>query len=229
MRGAVVVLALMLSCISSAVGSDYEAEINAKFSATKSATYPAGDFISHMPFAVGQWVLIGTTDDDEERSLSKLSIVGRDGDYWVLEAWTMNEDNVSISQFEVKGMEQAMQTGSIDDIDFRKIRIKTGDNDPMEITGFILDMSKGVYKEALKSWIQQSSERVSGGAVTVPAGTFTGTTKTHATIVILGDEIEADCWLSPHVPINGIVRTTNSDGYTQVLLDFGTEGARPSF
>ncbi len=212
------------------VAGDYEGKIEKLFTTQKGEQYPAETYAGVLPFSVGQWVMYGNTDDDDERSISRNSIIARDGEVWTLEMYVMTDDNITITQFDVVGMDKAMQTGTVDDVVFKRIRVKVNDADPMEISGFILDMSKGLYKEALKSWVTTTTSSVSdGGALTVPAGTFAGTTKVRSSITVMGKTIEADCYMSGVVPLGGVVQSRNSDGYSQILLDFGLSGAKASY
>jgi hypothetical protein len=107
--------------------------------------------------------------------------------------------------------------------------MKVADNEPTVIDGFILNMTKGIYRDALKGWVRSTAELATAPPLTVPAGTFAGTTHTRSKMSILGKEVESDCWLSSVVPITGIVKSVSTEGYSQILLDFGTTGARPSF
>jgi hypothetical protein len=226
MRIALIIGAFLSAAI--AFAGDYTEEINRRFEQNRTASYPAGEFSARIPFAVGQWALYGNVDDDGDKSITKYSIVARRDDYWTLETMVMNEDNVTTTQYEVRGIDAAMNSGNVDDLNFRVIRVKTDDNEPVVLEGCILTMSKAMYKEAMKSWVQSNTNLVSAGAVTVPAGTFAGTTKAHTKMSVMGKEVEADCWLSPSVPINSVVRTNNTDGYSTVLLDFGMSGATAS-
>ncbi len=229
MKAMILVLAAYLLLPSLLLADEYEDAIESAFMEMKADTYPAKAFTKVLPYAVGQWVMYGQIDDDGDKSLFKMSIIGKDGDVWILESWTMTEDGINAMQMSVKGMEKAASTGSVEDIEITKVRIKSGDNEPMTIEGFILDLSAGIYRDAMKSWFQQSTEFSTGGPVMVPCGMFAGTTKANTDVVILGDEIKGTGWLYPDVPIYGMVKSTNDEGYSMVLLDYGTRGATSSF
>jgi len=222
-------LVAVLTTTFSALSNDYEAQINARFQNVKTASYPASSFTKPMRWSVGQWVEVGITDDDNEKSTLRQAIIARDGEWWTLEMQTMNEDDFVIVQLEVKGMDKMMAGGGTDDIEFRKVRMKTNNDDPVTIEGFMLNMASGLYKDGLKSWVIETSNIKSGPAVTVPAGTFSGTSVVRTKLQVLGSEVESECWLSASVPISGIVKTADNEGNTQVLLDFGLEGAKASF
>lgn len=224
------VLAIMMAFAVTAVyAGDYEAEIQSAFQKAKTASYPASTFTRPMAWSVGQWVLIGLTDDDGEKSLQRMAIVNHDGEWWTIEMKSINEDDVIYMQMVLKGLDKITSPENMDELEFKKIRMKTNDDDPIEIEGFMLSMAKGVYKDGLKGWVTQSMTLKNGPALTVPAGTFAGTSVAHTTVHVLGKEVESDCWMSASVPITGMVKSTSTDGYTQVLLDFGLDGAKPSF
>lgn len=207
---------------------DHEEEVAAAFAKNKTEQYGAEKFTKVIPYKVGQWVLYGQIDDDGDQSLYKMSVVGQEGDTWILETWMMNEDDIVIMQLHVKGMQKAIETRNTDDLEFSKIKMKNNDSEPIVIDGFVLNLSAGVYKSAMNTWIQQSTDLVDGGAVVVPAGSFAGTSKAQSKVVIMGDEVEGTGYLHPAIPIYGMVKSVNDDGYTMILLDFGLEGAKPS-
>lgn len=225
-------LTILISCIvltTLAHADDHEAEIQALFQKTKTASYPGGTFTAPMSWKVGQWVLIGLTDDDNEKSIIRQAIIARDGDWWTIESRVISEDDIVTIQMEMRGLDKVMKGGDMDEIEFRKIRMKTNDDDVIEIDGFMLDMAKGMYKQSMKNWVHHGETFTQGQAVTVPAGTFAGTSLARSTVSFMGSDIESDCWFSPSVPITGMVKSADSDGNTQVLLDFGLEGAQASF
>ena len=223
----IVLVALLIPAISFA--EDYADKIKEHFSKTKSDSYPAQEFKSIMPYEVGQWVMYGLTDDDGERSIMKYSIVGKSGDVWVLETWMMNEDNIVISEMHVKGLKKAAETGDVDDLDIVKVRMKAGENSQVStIDGFVLKMAKGVYQDQMEGWFNSQVDFAPGGPVTVVGGSFAGTTKAKSEVTVLGDTTEGTSWMHPAVPIYGMVRNENEDGYVMELLDFGTSGATSS-
>jgi hypothetical protein len=143
--------------------------------------------------------------------------------------WMMSEDNVMVSEMHVKGFEKAATTGDVDDLDFVKVRLKAGEGSQVTtIDGFVLKMARGAYKDQMKGWFNQQASFSSGGSVTVPAGTFEGTTKSESEVTFQGDTTEGTAWMHPDIPIYGMVKNENEDGYTMVLLDFGTTGATSS-
>lgn len=224
----VAILVAAMVCFTPVRADDHEDEVNAAFAKNKSDQYASETFSKVMPYKVGQWVLYGQTDDDGDRSLYKMSIVGQKGDTWILETWMMNEDDIIIMQMHVKGMQKALDTRSTDDLEFEKIKMKNNDSEAMTIEGFVLSMSASAHKAAMESWIQQNTQFTDGGPLTVPGGAFAGTTKAKSTVIIMGDDIESTGYLHPAIPIYGMVKSENDDGYSMVLLDFGLEGAKPS-
>ena len=219
-------IVVMLNASALMTADDYEERIRELFERTKSQTYAAQAFTAVIPYAVGQWVMYGHTDDDGERSIVKYSIVGKEGDEWTIETMIMDEDDIIVTQYVISGFEDAARSGNPEDIEFRKIRMRPSeDDDIVVIEGFVLDLAKGAYKDALKSWFHSNSDLSDGGSATVPAGTFAGTTKARSVVTIFGETVDATSWLHPAVPIHGLVKSENTDGYTSILLDFGMEGA----
>ncbi|MCO6466017.1 MAG: hypothetical protein J5I53_05300 [Bradyrhizobiaceae bacterium] len=224
-------VALFILAVASmtALAGDNEAEILAMFQKMKTASYPASTFTKPMAWSVGQWVLFGNTDDDGEKSVSRMAIIARDGEWWTVEMKNMSEDDVTILQLELKGLNFVTSADNMDQVDFRKIRMKHNDDDPIEIEGFMLNMAKGMYKDGLKGWVMENTTIKPGPAITVPAGTFAGSSVAQSKVHMLGEEVESETWLSASVPITGLIKSTSSDGYSMVLLDFGLDGATASF
>jgi hypothetical protein len=212
-----------------AAANDYEDRINELFSKTKDATYSYEPFTEVRPLEVGQWIMYGQTDDDGDRVIVKYSVVGKSSSTWTLETMIMNEDDIMIMQYEVKGMDQARSTGDVDAIEFVSIKMKTGeDEDVLTIDGFVLSMAKAAYKDGMRSWFHQTSNYQQAEAINVPAGSFAGTTKATSTITIFNDTVNATTWLHPAVPIHGMVKSLTDEGDSSILLDFGLEGATSS-
>jgi hypothetical protein len=87
-------------------------------------------------------------------------------------------------------------------------------------------MAKGMYSKSLKGITAKPSVTGDGGSVTVPAGTFAGTTKITSEVALNGEEEKSVAWAHPSVPLYGVVKSTTDDEFTMILLDFGTSGAR---
>lgn len=227
----VFVLLCMTSCISMmAPNPVYVQQIDSYFNAAKQDTYATSEkFQRPIPYEVGQYVVTGSTHDSK-RSVSKMSIVGKEGNGWILELYSLTPTSESVTQMKVVGMDTVHQTGAVEEIDFIWIKIKP-DGEPVQtIEGALLTMTKGIYKKALSGLAFQLKMASAGGTVRVPAGKFNGAVKAVNHSSLLGKKYHADVWLHPSVPINGILRSIHPKEDLKIeLLDFGLSGARKSF
>ncbi len=66
----------------------------------------------------------------------------------------------------------------------------------------------------------------SGSAASVPADSLAGTAKASSTVERMGFTMESTGWYSSSVSISGLVKSTDDDGNTITLLDFGISGAK---
>jgi hypothetical protein len=193
-------------------------------------THAAAPWTKPVAMAVGQWVMFGITDDDGERMVMKQSIIEKDGDVVTIEMVTINEDDVIMQQLTVKGLFDGVQRGNVDDVEILKVRMKTNDDEPVEVESFILKMAQGMYSKAFKGWVTETKTVATGEDVTVPAGTFKGTTVVTSEMTATGESEETKSWVHPAVPMSGVVKSTYDGGdYTMVLLDYGMTGAKASF
>jgi hypothetical protein len=222
-------IALFFSATLLHAGGVNDARIAELFAKT-GKTHAAAPWTKPAPIAVGQWVMFGITDDDGDRMVMKQSIIEKDGDVVTLEMVTINEDDVIMQQLTVKGLFEGVQRGNMDEVEILKVRMKTNDDEPIEVESFILKMAQGMYTKSFKGWVTQTSTVASGEDVVVPAGTFKGTTVVTSEITATGESEETKSWVHPAVPMSGVVKSVYDDGdYTMVLLDYGTTGAKASF
>ena len=217
-----------LATIVQVQAADNKEKINAMFANVHNRTFPAAAFTNPMPMAVGQWALYGMTDEDGERKIFRTAIIAHEGDAWTIEITTIDEDNTVMMQMTVSGLEKARETKSLDDVEIVAIRMKQNDDEVMTIDAMMLSLTKGMYKKSL-SGFSGANTAGDGGSITVPAGTFAGTTMVISEVSIAGDSDETKSWSHPSVPVHGTVKSIVDEEDTMELLDFGTSGATPSF
>ena len=201
------------------------------FNAKSTATYKGSGKFNPMPYAVGQFVTHGNTENTGKRSVSKTAIVGREGNGWIIETYSISEYSESISQMLVVGLDNMRTARDFENLDIRWVKMKDENGQVRTIEGPPLMMAKGFYKSALKSFdISALTNQGSGADITVPAGTFTNTFNADAAVSVMGMTFRSKSWFSDMVPVNGMVKSVTDDGkMTTELLDFGNSGARPSF
>lgn len=188
----------------------------------------AGKFVTVMPYQVGQWVLMSNTSGDK-KSISKTSIVGREGDAWIIETYSLTETEEGIMQICISGMDKMMKSGNLDDIELEWVKMKK-DNDVQKIDGMALSFAKSFYKKNLANLAIKVDGMASAGSVTVPAGSFGGVYKSTAEVEMFGKTYKSIGYYHKDVPINGTVKCVAEDNsYTTELLDFGLNGAKASF
>lgn len=222
--------AFALSCGPS-VNPQLKAKIDEQYSASSSRNYgTAGKFMKPMPYAAGQYVILGTTDAKGNRSITRTMIAGRDEGGWIIESATLNTSEESAVQLCVRGLEKAASTGNAESVEIVWIKIKNEKGAIQRVEGPVLAMMKAMYKNNLASLNVKVNAYVNGGAITVPAGTFAATNRVEMEATFLGKKFRSTGWYHPAVPINGMVKSVSDDGKNQtVLLGFGFKGAVSEF
>jgi len=214
-----IVTALMLSgCSSAPKKSPLDGEWQGK-----GKNFSSKKFTKPMKWAAGQYVVTGSIKDGEKESVTKFLVVRKEAGGWVFETITTNKKKeITGMQMLIKGYDQAVVKGDTSQIKVEWIKLlqKDGKVDRIEGDGLI------IYNVMLKStWnniIISNTDFSTGGAVTVPAGDFSGTTKIHTKVKMIFT-IEGDSYLHPDVPVNGVVKSVSKDDVTE-LIDFGFNG-----
>lgn len=196
---------------------------------SSSKAYTASHSFKPVPYAVGQYV-VHLHSDGEQKTISKTAIVGKESDGWILEIYSLSESNESTVQMLVRGMEKVHTSGSVDDVEIVWVKMKQKDEDIQTIEGPVLALTRGFYRDMLRGMTVKIEASSDGGTVTVPAGTFNGTTKMVSEMSFLGKSYSAEGWFHPDVPINGCVKSVSKENNSVMsLLEFGMSGAKPSF
>ena len=181
-----------------------------------------------MPWEVGQWMAMKATSKDGP-SVSKVSIVGREGDGWWVEteSWTYYHHNVS------KVLYDRRPVTAQEAVDFMvKVVARTDDKAPETFDFGPSNPAAGMIKSMMKHYAAgitgpTSAEGLPRQDVTVAAGSFKGCAKATTSIAIGPLRKEMASLSHPAVPINMAVSGTSTDGEWVVeTLDYGTTGAK---
>jgi len=221
---------LLFSCGSSG-DKRLIARIDDYYSNSKSGTYPASKaFTSPMRYAVGQFVITGTTDNDGNRTINRISICGKSGRGWIFEFYTLTRNSENVMQICMTGVEKASKTGNLDLLGILWIKTIDSSGKVQKIEGPALTMMKAEYKKAAASLIVSTSGIQNGGTVQVPAGVFKSTKTVKGECSFLGKTYKSTIWYHSSVPVTGMVKAvTNDKKYVTELIGFGLKGAGSFF
>jgi len=206
-------------------------KVNALFGAKSTATYKGSGKFKPVPYAVGQFVTHGNTENTGKRSVSRTAIIGKERNGWIIETYSINESSESCSQMLVVGLDTMQSVQDFENLDILWVKMKDENGQIQTIEGPPLMMAKGFYKSALKSFNMSAlTNQGSGEDITVPAGTFTNTFNADAEVSIMGMTFRSKSWFCDKVPVNGMVKSVTDDGkVTTELLSFGNSGAKSCF
>jgi len=216
-----VVTALMLSACSS--GSKKTSPLDGEWQG-KGKSFSNKKFSKPMKWAAGQYVVSGTIDDGEKKSITKSLVVGKENGGWIFETITTNEDKeVTGMQMLMKGYDLAVAKSDPSQIKVEWVKVLDKEGKVNKVEGEGLLFYNMILKSTWNNIVIKGADYTAGGAVTVPAGNFAGTTKLHTAVEILFTTVEGDSFLHPDVPVNGVVKTSSKDVVTE-LIDFGFNG-----
>lgn len=225
MKQFIFIMPLLLLFISCGASADKKlvAKIDSFYSVKQTRAYGASkNFLQPLPYAVGQYVVTGTTDDDGEKTVSGISITGRQGRAWIFEFYTLTGTSESAMQICMSGIEVAARTGNMDAVEILWIKIRESSGEIRKIEGPMLAMMKAAYKKTIVSLQVNVTGIKNDGAIKVPAGVFNGTKMVKGEASFLGKTYHSTSWYHSSVPINGIVKSSTDDGnIVTELLDFG--------
>ncbi|MCX8123351.1 MAG: hypothetical protein N3F66_04215 [Spirochaetes bacterium] len=216
----------VISCGAS-VNPQLKAKVDSQFAQSQETTYAGTQkFMKPKPYAVGQYVVMGQTDSDGKKSVTRMAIVGKAQGGWIFETYTLSDNQEGIMQMLITGLEKAAISGNLDDMDIVWVKIKDEKGDVQTVEGPMLTMMKGMYKKGIASVSMKITSYKDGGVIQVPAGIFKGTNVVDSEASFFGKKIKSKGWYHYAVPINGIVKAVDDDGNTIVLLKFGND-AKP--
>lgn len=194
---------------------------------TSPKTYPAaGKFQTPMAWAPGQYVVVGQLAKGKRDSVTKTLVVRREAGGWVIENSSVDKaGKESVMQMCLGNYDAAMKAGDGSMIELVWIKTLEKDGSVSTTEGPALAMMKTMMKSTYEKMVVSLSEYVEGGAVQVPAGSFSGTNVVKAKTKVMGFNIETESWFHPAVPVNGMVksRTTDDKSFSE-LISFGFDG-----
>ena len=227
----VVTMAVLLTGCGASVNPVMQKRVVEWFGKSSGQSFDAsGAYVKVMPYAVGQYVVHGMTDEDDH-SVVRTAIVGKESGAWIIETSSLTSSGESIMQMAVSGMEKMQESMNPDDLDIKWVKMKSGEDEEVQkIDGMALSLSKSAYSKALTGIAVKFESTGGNAAVRVPAGTFNGCTKATAKVETFIKDFESEGYYHPSVPLNGLVRSVSKDDdVVTELLEFGLSGAKPSF
>jgi hypothetical protein len=209
-----------------AAGAAFAASPLDKYWAPTGASYPAGSFTKPKEWAPGQYVVIGNSSGGKRESVARMLLVGKEGGAWIIENWSVDKGGKeSVGQMCVDGYDKAIASGDASGLELVWMKMIGDDGKVQKIEGSQLAMYKAFSKPVYESLVASSTGIKEGGAVTVPAGSFAGTSYAKTSAKVMGFNVEGEVWMSPAVPINGMVKSSSNKGKsTSELLSFGVDG-----
>ena len=205
-------------------------KINDYFANTGSKSYDGSGKYNPMPYAVGQYVVHGQTNNGK-RSVSKTAIVGKEQGGWIIETHSIDPASEGKMQMLVVGLDAIQAGKDFDNLDILWVKIQSADGQIQTIDGQMLAMAEGMYKKHLNAFnVNATANWQPGEDVAVPAGTFRNAVSTDTEVSVMGMKFRSTAWFHEKVPVNGMVKSVSDDSKsTSVLLEFGYSGARPGF
>ena len=197
--------------------------------ASRTREYPdAAAFARPMPWQVGQYVLYGSTEKGERKTVFRTLIAGHEGDTWTVEIWSLDaKGKESVLQLLLSGYEAAYAKGDEASLQILGFRSRDKSGKVTEVDGKRIGPLAGVAKSyvAMMLGLEAPSSLVAGTLMVVPAGRFETTDYGRGSLHAMGRSGDFSGWYSSLVPINGAVRTESEEGRNvTVLLAFGFDG-----
>lgn len=231
LKAILVCLTLILASCTVPAREDLKKEIDSVFNMNpRNVTHENTTII---PWAVGQWVIVRSTDSDGNRQIQKTSVAKKEGTcFWLETESTTYQDKtwgaVLIENYNPDNLTSMKVT---------KMKIKSSDGTVREVTP---EQGLGSANDAFVQIIQQIQTGGTKEKVTVAAGTFNNARKTAITVevrmAIMSATIKGDYWFTYAVPV---LYFAKADQQTQALfknirvqqevVDFGMAGATSQF
>jgi len=183
-------------------------------------------FTTPKKWAAGQFIVVGNLDNGKKESISKTTVVRKEKTGWVYEVITINKKGKTTgAQMCVEGIDLVKSKNDIDKINFVWIKVLDENGAVQVIDGSMINLMKPLYKSQFEQFVVSDYTFEDGGAVTVPAGAFKGTTKIKVEISGLMSKKTYTSFFHPDVPVNGLVKSEDEKGnVVSELLDFGSNG-----
>ena len=183
-------------------------------------------FTTPKKWAAGQFVVAGQLDKGKKEGVSKTTIVRKEKTAWVFEVINIDKKGKTTGmQMCIEGMDLIKSKNDIDKLNILWIKVLDDKGEVQLIDGSMMNFFKTIYKSQLEQFAVSDYTFAEGGPVTVPAGTFKGTTvvKGGASSSMLKKTYTS--FFHPDVPVNGMVKAEDEKGNVIMeLLDFGSNG-----
>jgi len=191
-------------------------------------TFPNKKFRSAMPYAAGQYIVVGYLKKENRDHIEKQTVVRKDKDCWVYETITIDRKGKTTGTQTLQGFEYVKKGNSTVKMTWVKYLREDGTVERIESeVPEIPEEYKDIFNKFMPSKDKQEDKVVfeDGLPVTVQAGIFKGTTIiTTEKLKQSGKKIPR-IYLYPDVPINGWVKMADeNDNVLMELLDFGKNG-----
>jgi hypothetical protein len=190
-------------------------------------SYPAGSgFKKPMAWAPGQYVVTGMTVGSKRTMVTRTLIVRREGELWIIETTTLDgKGGQNIIQIRLSGYDQALASHDPSKIAIVSMTSKDKNGKVTVMEKEQLAAFGDVMKQSYERMLGEGQAFAEGGAVTVPAGSFAGTSRASSTFAMFGAKIQMQSWYNAAVPVNGVVKSVSQDGKNVTeLLSFGFDG-----
>jgi hypothetical protein len=193
---------------------------------SKGKSFSAKKFVKPVKWAAGQYIVVGNTNEGVHNSVNKTTIIGKEGKGWVYEVITNDDKGKTTGmQVMVEGIEKASVNGDVSQIKVQWIKVLDEHGQIKKVDGQALMFYNMILKSSWEKMIVASTKFDNGGPVTVPAGSFAGTSSMKTSVKILFSTTTSTAWMHPDVPVNGMVKSETDDKkYVSELLDFGFNG-----
>jgi len=168
---------------------------------------PSAQIFAEFKPVVGAWAEYLVTSEGEKPLVTRLSIVGQEGEaFWYEAVVPMGEEGDMITKLLVAGDPQSPES-------VRRMILKMGDQPAMEMPTEAPEGTEGAEVELPKGEFTELGVET----VVVPAGTFEAK---HVRVV--HEETTGDVWLATGVGPYGMVKTTSGD-IEMVLTAYGDD------
>ena len=192
-----------------------------------------GKTISHkkftvpMKWAAGQYNVTGYFENGKKEYVTKTTIVRKEQTGWVYEFIAIDKKGkISGMQALLEGYEDAVANKDKTYINIIWVKMLNDDGTVQKIDGDMVAYFNTVYRYMFDQIVFPKQAFRDGGTLTVPAGTFKGTTMVSGNMdTTLAKQKAAGVYFHPDVPINGMLKAVDDKGNVIMeLLDFGNNG-----
>jgi hypothetical protein len=179
-----------------------------------------------MKWAAGQYTVTGIISKGEKESVTKATVVGKDGKGWIFETVSVDKEGKKTGmQMMFEGYDDAVAKKDASLIQVKWAKVLQPDGKVQKLEEQSLVFYNMILKSTWEKVIISETKFSSGGEIIVPAGKFIGTSSYTSKVKILFSTTTVIAFVHPDVPVNGVVKTMSDDGSSvQELLDYGFNG-----